>query len=80
MTPLVPTTVYGVVLLEPDGKEWLDYGTLRATEDGARLAGTDWYRSSSAAWRRDNKPTFIRRFTLTAANEANHEDQPDRVP
>ena len=77
MTPLVPTTVYGVVLVEPDGKEWLDYGTLRATPEGSRLAGTDWYKGCSAAWRRDNKPTVIRRFTLTDANEANHEDQSD---
>lgn len=64
MTSIVPCTVYGVILREPDGSETLDYGTLRCTELGARAAGTDWYKGASKVWREQNKPVSIRRFTL----------------
>lgn len=62
---------YAVIRTAPDGLEWVDYETIRASEEGARLAFAAAEKYAGRTWSKDNPLVKIREYVLVRKSELN---------
>lgn len=67
----VTESCYAVIRSAPDGTEWIDYETIRASEEGARLAYAAAEKYAGRTWSKDNPPVKIREYVPVRKSELN---------